>query len=190
MKFDFFTELPVSANAGDVFQQISRAFDHEPHLLKVSASELMKSFDQRLSMVVMFENKPVGHTRLLKLTDSDSPGGEWYELGSTWIHVDYRNHQLNAQMYEKFLPRYEDKNVLATTTNIASLAVGRKLEFVTLPRRVLPENVWVASCTCSAEKTGVDKNSDCLLADSEAQQCRGPCWFRVTKFTAERLGLV
>jgi len=190
MKFDFCTELSVSVNVDDIFQQISRAFDNEPHLLKVSASELTESFDQKLSMVVMLGGKPVGHTRLLKLTEGDSSSGEWYELGSTWVHPDYRNHQLNAQMYEKFLPRHEDKNVLATTTNVASLAVGRKIELVTIPRRSLPENVWVASCTCSAEKTGVDENSGCLLAYSEVQQCKGPCWFRVTKSTAERLGLI
>lgn len=190
MEFIFCTdELPKFFNT-NVFQQISKAFDEEPHLLKVSADELVASFSTGLSMVVMFGDKPVGHTRLLKLTEHDSPSGEWYELGSTWVCVDFRNHQLSAQMYQKFLPRHEDKNILATTTNGAALAVGRKLGFVEIPRRLLPENVWVASCTCSAEKTGMADNSGCLLAYGEQQQCKGPCWFRVTKTTAERLGLV
>src|SRR6185295_19244430 len=101
MEFDFCTELPESVNPDDIFHQVSRAFDNEPHLLKVSASELMESFYGGLSMIVMHESKPVGHTRLLRLTTCDSPSGEWFELGSTWIHSDYRNHQLNAQMYEK-----------------------------------------------------------------------------------------
>ena len=186
-KYEFFAELSKSAKISDIFQQISKAFKGEPHLLQVSAEELEESFNQGLSILVMSEGRAVGHARLLKLTEKNSPSGEWYELGSTWVHKNYRNQQLNAQMYEHFLPRHEGKNILATTTNTASLAVGRKLGFVLIPRKYLPENVWRSSCTCSAKKTGSSDNLDCLLAYGEQQQCEGPCWFRITKFTAERL---
>ena len=187
MFFDFCTSLPESADMEEIFQKISQAFADEGRLLQyLRATELIGSFTQGLSMVVLLGNNPVGHTKLVRLTEYDSPGGEWYELGSTWIHPEYRRRHLAVQLYERFLQIHDDKNILTTTTSAAAQGVGEKLGFVTVERKKLPEKVWTASCTCPKWRTGVDDNAQCLLAYGEMQQSGGPCWFSVTRSTALR----
>ncbi len=191
--FDFCTTLPDWAQLrSHIFGQISRAFDGQEHLLPVSEIELIGSFMQGLSMIVRWENQPIAHTRLFKLTEYDfSEWGEWYELGSTWVHPDFWGKKLCTRMYEKFLPLHADKNILSTTTNDAMLRVGEKHGFVTIPRQSLPINVWKSSCSCSFKKTGATNNVFCRLASGETQQrSTEPCSFQVTRDTAIRIGIL
>lgn len=194
-QFDFSTTLPDwPALRQNIFAPISNAFTQEEHLLPVSELELIGSFVQGLSMVVLDRARPVGHTRLLQLTTDASDDGAWYELGSTWIHPEYTGQKLCTRMYQYFLPKHEQKNILMTTTNPAMLAVGQKMGFIRVPRKALPKKVWQASCTCSHTKTGSQQNARCMLADGESQHCflKGACWFRITEQTAKRtrIGIV
>lgn len=190
-KYVFAVKLPAGVDVRALCRKVAEGFNGEPHLLKVSPEELEESFSEGRSMFILTEDgEPIGHTRLVQLTGPLSPNGEWYELGSTWIHPHYRGQNLNVRLYQEFLALHADKNILATTTNEASLAVGRKLGFALIRRKLLPDEVWRASCVCSFHKTGAKDNVHCKLAWGEDQACGGPCWFRVTAETAARLELV
>lgn len=189
-RYYFVSKSTSNVDIKDVFRKIAMAFEGEPHLLSVSPGELEESFKRGNSMFILNEaGEPIGHTRLVELTKVESASGEWYELGSTWVNETYRGHNLNVLLYQEFLSMHADKNILATTTNEASVVVGKKLGFVMIPRKRLPEEVWRASCVCSVEKTGVADNAECKLAWKEKQLCGSLCWFRITAETAMRMGI-
>lgn len=190
MNIEFLTRKQDVQPPFHFFQEIADAFTRELHLLPVSAYELERSFGEGLAVVGVWGERPVAFTRLVHLLGPDHLEGEWLELGSTWVHPDARGQDINSRIYEMFLPEHTGRNILATTTNKISRHIGDKVGLVTVPRKLLPEAVWRASCVCSPEKTRTRDNAHCLLAWGEAQQCGGPCWFRVTRETAERLGLV
>lgn len=186
MSFIYCTDtLPFGVDESEVFQKISDEFLLENHLLWVSPEELQDSFRKGLSMIVLDRTEPVAHTRILRLPCEP----EFYELGATWVSKERRGQKLCHLMYGAFLPGHEEKNILATTDVPGARKVGEHLGFVTVFRRLLPEAVWRASCTCGPAKTGTQDNAHCKLAYGE-KRCAQPCWFRVTRPTAERLGLV
>lgn len=172
----------------DIFVQVADAFNHDKNIIDVPANELADSFYAGLGLIVLNpEGKAIGYTRLLLIVEVD--GQPWFELGSTWVHEDYRNQGLITVSYRKLLAQHEDKNILAASSTKAAIAVGKKLGFVFVARRNLPELVWRACCICPKEKTDVDDNNVCLRAYGESQQTGPICFTRVTKTTAERYKL-
>lgn len=182
-------DVGIMAN---MFGQISEAFKPESCLLPVKADHLEASFLEGLAVVAVdLGGQVVGYTRLQPLLTKLSPEGEWFELGGTWVHPDFRGRKINETMYELLLPKHRSKNILATTTNQISFEVGKRLGFVLVPRKNLPQTVWQASCICPISKTGsiTKDNETCTFAWGESQCSNGPCWFRVTAETAQRLDL-
>ena len=175
------------------FAEIEQAFLLEPSLLPVTAENLAASFGAGYAVLALDTiGGPVGYTRLQHLPADDHPIGPWFELGSTWVHPDFRGRKINETMYSILLPRHKDRNILATTTNPISYQVGKQQGFVHVPRRALPEEVWKSSCVCPLAKTRSSSpdNSGCRYAHGEAQQSGSLCWFRVTLETAVRNGLL
>jgi len=177
------------------FKVIAKAIAGEPHLLPTPDGCLQFSYEDGLAVVVLDDNdRPVGYSRLQVILGCGHPDGGWYELGSTWVHPQHRGNGVNLQMYRLLLPLHTEKNILATTTNGASIHVGEQIGLVVIGRKELREKVWQASCCCPCSKTGASKpkNEDCQLAHGEPQKRTGvpSCWFRVTPQTAERLNLV
>ncbi len=163
---------------------IVKGFDGEPHLLPVTAADIEQSLAGGLALVIVEDDEPIAFTRLVPLVEG------WYELGSTWVRSDCRGRKLNHRMYEFFLPLHREKNILATTTNPASLAVGRDVGMVLIARKTLPPYVWRATCSfCPASKIGTIDVAACRLAWQEDQCTAGPCWIRVTAETAQRFNL-
>lgn len=182
---------PYKPIALEIFEQIEGAITNEKHLLPVEARYLKFSYEEGCAVVVLDGEKPVAYTRLASLLAGDDG---WWELGTTWVHREYRDRGINKRMYSMLLPWHECKNILATTTNPTSLEVGACFGFVRIPRRLLPEKIWKYSCCCPATKTGASlrDNSDCRLAHGESQSegSEVQCWMRVTKPTADRHSLI
>lgn len=182
----FFTNKDAATLKPELFERISAAFLEEPHLLPATAAELEGSFYEGLAMVGLTESgEPLFYCRLIPLVD------DWYELGSTWAPKDQRGQGINKRAYAAFLPQHREKNILATTTNEASLRVGLSLGFVLCQRKALPEAVWHATCSCPSKKMGAPTARSCVLAWGELQhrESFGSCWLRITKPTAERLAM-
>lgn len=191
MNFDFcMNTLPPNVRPEAIFQSLSDAFSAERHLLPVGPEELQQSFEAGRSMVVLLDSQPVAHTRLVPLCTE----GDWHELGSTYVPHRFRGHEydLCLRMYARFLVNFEHVNILATTTHPGAVKIGKLLGFVTVPRKELPDAVWRASCCCPFSKTKAVDNAHCILAYGEDQRWEGEelCRVRVTRPTAERLGLV
>lgn len=182
---------PYKPLAIPIFRQIEGAIRSEKHLLPVGAEHLQASYEEGHAVVVLDGESAVAYTRIVRLTDGDDG---WWELGTTWVHREYRDKGINKRMYAMLLPWHDCKNILATTTNPTSLEVGVCFGFVRIPRRLLPEKVWKYSCCCPPKKTGAlqTDNSDCRLAHGEPQSESSEirCWMRVTKPTAERHALI
>lgn len=171
------------------FECVARAFEGEKHLLPATGAELEQSYVDGLAILgTNSVQDAIAFTRLIPLLPAGTQD-QWYELGSTWIRSDCRGMKLNHRMYELFLPLHADKNILATTTNRASLAVGKDMGLVLVKRRKLPEAVWMATCMCPVSKTGCErKNIGCLLAHGEPQHTeKDSCWLRVTRETLARM---
>ncbi len=185
-------DLPSSITVIDLFRQISEAFRPEKHLLHPPPEELEASFRAGLSLVVILQDgKPIGHIRLTRLTGTDSPSGEWYELGGVWVHPDHRRHKLGARMHQRLKLAHKGKNFFPTSTNPLYVALVERLGYVKVPRMSLPPDVWRASCTCPAMKMGAAESSGCLLAWKEPQQSsKEPCFFMLEGDTAARLSFV
>ncbi|MBI4086960.1 hypothetical protein HY416_03190 [Candidatus Kaiserbacteria bacterium] len=165
---------------GKVCVEIAEAFLAEPHLLHPSPEDLETSFRNELSVIGVADDNVVCHTRLTLLTQ------DWYELGSTWVRRNYRRMGITHGMYSIFLPRHEERDILATTTNEDMLRIGESFGFVMVRRQDLPREVWQASCTCPAKKIGPDGPTRCALAFGESLRTEGLCFFRVTAPTAKR----
>lgn len=167
----------AAAFSGKNIAAVAEAFKVEDHLLPIKTQAICESLERGLAILALAGEDAVGFSRLIPLVDN------WYELGSTWVHKDWRGRNLNKQMYQEFLPGHVDKNILATTTNPVSVAVGESLGFVHIARKSLPECVWRATCICPAAKTRVNDNTQCTLAAFESFAAKQPCLTRITAQT-------
>lgn len=173
----------------EVYKRLSDGISEEPALLPTEPLALQWSFEGGFAVIAFDENVPVGYTRLHPLLAEEHPSGGWWELGTTLVLESHRSRGINKAMYELLLPYHKDRNIIATSINLASIAVGEQMDFVGITRKSLPEEVWRESCTCPLSKTGCsDGNVNCALAWQEPQHRRGgkTCFFRVTKETAQR----
>ncbi len=180
----------LTTQAEDVFEVLARRMASEPHLLHPEALALRRSFDESHACVLLslFEGRYAlaGYARLVPLADTE--GASWYELGSVYINQSFLNHGVTTHMYKAFLERHKEKHILATTTNPAAVAVGKKLGFVTVYRKELPSTVWESSCTCSEQKMGTNNAAACSLAYGETNAGM-PCFFRLTEGTFAKVGI-
>lgn len=187
-------ESPIVDSLALQFEELSKKFSKEAHLLNTNAAELFESFINNEAVVVLSgDMKIVGYTRITFLCIKGRHS--WYELGGSWVDPTYRGHSLCLKMYKKLFSIHEEnKCILATTTSAYAVEVGKKLEFLTVPRKKLPKEVWSASCVCSSVKTKVSCGMQhlCKRAHGEPQVDIGldPCLFRVTKRTGEVLGYI
>lgn len=179
------SELPDGLDFRETFRALASAINTEAHLLPQHAVRLSMQFLHGLSCLGFVGTELIAHCTLWEICRQASV--PWYELGSTWVRPDHRRQQVNHLMYQHFLPLHKGKNILATTTNVASRRVGRDIGLIEIPRQVLPEGVWRASCTCSSVKMGAAQVEGCKRASREAQQEGAECWFRITPEAAGRL---
>lgn len=179
-------DISHTLNLDEQFSYLSEITEREPHLLPQTAESLKKQFNNGLSVIAISDGILIGHTTLLLLTTDPEP---FYEVGTTWVHEDWRGKGINTEMYVRLFALHRNKNILGTTTNPASMRVGVHLDMIAVPRRSLPYPVWNSSCICPPEKTGSDNPHSCSHAWTEHQCGDVPCVFRVTKETAERYGL-
>lgn len=182
--FDANTVRKHGFDLDEAFSKIANAFLAEPHLLTVVSEDLRTSFLAGFSIIgFTTDGKVICYARLIHLV------GNWFELGSAYVCPDFRGKHINHKMYHIFLPRHTEKDILATTTNPVLRRVGQDLGFVEVQRRILPAEVWRASCTCPAKKIGTVNPEYCALAFGESMREAGLCYFRVTKETAARHNL-
>lgn len=173
-----------------VFNYLSEEIAREPALLPTEPLALQWSFEGGFAVIAFDDEQVVGYTRIHPLFADDHPGGGWYELGTTWVAESHRGRGVNKAMYDLLLPQHTHRNILATSINVASIAVGEQMHFAMVPRKELPEHVWRESCSCPMTKTKAEggDNAGCTLAWSEPQHRHGvTCFFRVTPETAARL---
>jgi len=172
-----------------IYDTISLVTETEKHLLPVSSEDIRDSFLKGNAIIGMYGGSVICYCRIIPLLPKGSRQ-QFYELGTTWVDRWMRGHGINHLMYHTFLPMHKNKNILATTTNPVSRKVGEDLGLVTVTRKQLPTEAWQSSCTCPAEKTGCSlQNLHCKLAYGEPQCSKNPCYFRITKETAERLNI-
>lgn len=176
------------------FDEVSKMLSSEPKtLLPQPPGVLEWSYQDGYAVVVLdrdVQNLLIGYTRLMQLIAKSGDQPAWYELGSTWVHPNYRGNGITKQMYKLLLPNHADANILATTTSSFAIHVGEQLGFVPVSRKTLPAVVWKSSCTCPRTKTKSldNENRGCILARGEAQREGDEvCWFRVTPETNKRL---
>ena len=158
------------------FDMIARATEQEPALLPKSADQLRQQFDLGLSAMRFSGGRPIAHATLWHLAEG------WYELGTVWVAREYRGHDLSAELYRDLFRDHPERNILATTTNPASLRIGIHVGLRCVPFSALPAVVWRETCCCPAEKTGTADNvASCVLRQKR-------CFVRVTEETWQRLG--
>ncbi len=156
---------------------VAEATRAEPALLPKTADALIEQWQQGLSVLRFDGEEVVAHATLWHLTDG------WYELGTVWVRRDSRGHHVSANMYVELFARHPGLNILATTTNAASIRIGMRPEvgLVLVPYAALPEEIRAATCCCPASKTEAADNRFCRLRDTT-------CFVRVTRQTWQRLG--
>ncbi len=169
-----------------LFAGLVERMKREQHLLRQRVDELITQLQNDLSVIAIENNRIVGHTTLWKISDN------WYEIGSTFVCPSNRNKKTNATMYHILLAHHQEKNILATTTNAASLHIGELFGFVTVKRNSLPKEAFIGACICGQKKTGSDDPiAQCQLAwnGEEWNPVDGwvsPCHVRVVPQTFER----
>ena len=158
------------------FDTISLATREEPALLPKSADQLREQFDLGLSAIRFHDGRPIAHATLWHLADG------WYELGTVWVARSHRGHDLSAELYRDLFRGHPERDILATTTNPASLRIGVRVGMRCIPFCALPAAVWRETCCCPAAKTGTADNvASCALREKR-------CFVRVTEETWQRLG--
>lgn len=155
---------------------VARATREEPALLEKTPEQLAAQHADGLTAMRFHDGQPVAHATLWHLADG------WYELGTVWVARSHRGHDLSAELYRDLFRGHPERDILATTTNPASLRIGLHVGMRCVPFLRLPANVWRETCCCPAAKTGSEDNVGfCRLRESR-------CFVRVTEETWRRLG--
>lgn len=189
---ELFSLLKNTVN--EIFSYLIEEMKNEKHLLHPNKEALEKSFADGLGCIVLKKTTKdtfslssiVGFCRLIPLVNDE--GNVWYEFGTVFINKNVRNKGVSTAMYKDFLSCHNDKLILATTTNPAAISVGKKVGFIIVPRKSLPEVVWRASCTCDTAKMCASSASSCQLANTEVPH-KELCYFRITQETSAKITL-
>jgi hypothetical protein len=85
-------------------------------------------------------------------------------------------------LYRRILADNQEKNILATTTNLKAIHLGIRHGMQMISYNSLSMQTHRATCVCPTEKTGTDNNMLCPLRNN---QCRVrvpfPTWQRMGK---------
>lgn len=155
---------------------VARATREEPALLVKSPGALIAQHAEGLTALRFHEDQPIAHATLWHLAEG------WYELGTVWVARTHRGHNLSAELYRDLFREHPNRDVLATTTEPASLRIGMRVGMRCISFTALPKAVWRETCCCDRVKTGSDDNVRfCQLRQSR-------CFVRVTEETWLRLG--
>jgi len=155
-------------------------------LLPKSTDDLYGFWRQGLSALAVKDGLVVGHAAIEPLT------ADWFELGAVWVHPSLRGKSgavgnkphVGLRIYRAILDRHREKNILATTVNAAAMIIGWRTDMVPIAYADLPRRVWVATCCCPEDKTGLPRERNvphCPLLEKI-------CFVRITRETWERLG--
>lgn len=180
--------------------QVAKATENEQHLLTKTKEDLRKVAEQHHIIIAVDTRRRhtvVGCIALWQLTERKAeelaafgllPKEElWYELGTLWVKPDYRFHgtrhmPIADALYRRCLANNQDKNILATTTNLAAIHLGMRHGMQMISFASLSKEVHCATCVCPEDKTGVKDNMRCKLKNN---QCRVrvpfPTWQRMGK---------
>lgn len=171
-----------------MFHDLSVSMEAEKHLLPQNTNVLLEQFTNGLSMIIVDDNKIVGHATLWDLKVN-----RFYEFGTVWVCTSMRGKGVGTKLYRNLLCRHTQKNILETTTNPIAISAGQQAGLVAVNRKDIYDKVWKMSCCCSAEKMCTINSKNCLLAWNESQCDSGDsdnvCVFRVSLDTSRRLRL-
>ena len=169
--------------------QVVDATQNEEHLLTKTSLELRTVAEQHHIIIAVdtrLNYLVVGCIALWHL-GRDEQNRDWFELGTLWVHPDYRYHgsrhmPIADALYRRILSENQSKNILATTTNLSAIHLGMRHGMQMIPYASLPKKTHKATCVCPFEKTGTHNNMKCPLKD---QSCRVripfPTWQRIGK---------
>lgn len=169
--------------------QVIDATKQETHLLTKTEKELQTVRDEHHIIIAVDTRRNhavVGCIALWHL-GKDEHNQDWFELGTLWVKPEYRfrgeRHMPIADaLYRRILADNQDKNILATTTNLSAIHLGMRHGMQMISFRSLPRKTHQATCVCPIEKTRVLDTMNCPLKD---KQCRVrvpfPTWKRMGK---------
>jgi len=169
--------------------QVADATQHERHLLTKTPEELRIVADQQHIIIAVDTRRNhlvVGCIALWHL-GRDEHQCDWFELGTLWVKPEYRFHgnrhmPIADALYRRILADNQDKNILATTTNLAAIHLGMRHGMQMIPYRALPQMTHRATCVCPFEKTKTRNNMQCPLKDKECRvRVPFPTWKRIGK---------
>lgn len=178
---------PLLAFDDSWYDQVEAITRAEPQLLTKTRLELepaARAGHVLIAVDVTQNSRVVGGIVLWDL-DRDQTGAMWYELGTFFVHPEYRySHThlpIGDTLYARLLAENRGKNILGTTGNIHAIHTGARHGMQMIRFGDLPEEVRRASCICPASKTGVADNAHCRLRDLL-------CRVRVSSDTWVRMG--
>lgn len=173
-------------------EQVVKATKNEEHLLTKTEEELLRVAREQHIIIAVDSTRNhtvVGCIALWHL-GADEYEQDWYELGTLWVKEEYRYHSENGArrmpiadaLYRRCLADNQEKNILATTTNLKAIHLGMRHGMQMIAYASLPTKTHAATCVCPFDKTGVLDNSRCPLKN---QKCRVrvpfPTWQRMKK---------
>lgn len=169
--------------------QVVEATQGERHLLTKTSAEL-RTVAQEHHIIVAIDSRRkdvvVGCIALWHL-GRDEHGQDWFELGTLWVKPAYRfrgqRHMPIADaLYRRILADNQDKNILATTTNLSAIHLGMRHGMQMIPFWSLPKETHRATCVCPPEKTGTTDNMQCHVKDKACRvRVPFPTWQRMGK---------
>ncbi len=168
--------------------QVVAATQGEQHLLTKTSVELKTVMNEHHIIIAVDTRRKhviVGCIALWHL-GVDEYKKDWFELGTLWVKPDYRFHgsrhmPIADALYRRILADNQDKNILATTTNLSAVHLGARHGMQMIPYRALPQETHKATCVCPIEKTKTNNNMHCCLKDTK-------CFIRVPFPTWQRMG--
>lgn len=168
--------------------QIVAATEREEHLPEKTFTQLKRIAEQGLVIVATDSTRNhlvVGSVALWPL-GKDEEGHEWYEMGTLWVHKEYRhsgkkNTRIAHALFRRCLMTHADKNILANTTNNTAIHFGIRHDMVNISFYILPKAIHRTTCVCPVSKTATTDNMSCPIKD-------GMCRLFVTHETWQRIG--
>lgn len=168
--------------------QVVEATRNEQHLLSKTSAELRTVANEHHIIIAVDTRRKhmvVGCIALWNL-GQDTQGRNQFELGTLWVHTEYRFHgtrhmPIADALYRRILGDNQDKDILATTTNLSAIHLGMRHGMQMISFWSLPKETHIATCVCPPEKTGTHNNMKCPLKDKT-------CRVRVPFPTWERMG--
>lgn len=142
---------------------MSKQMKTEEHLLPQGPMELLKQMLLGRSLVIFYDGQIIGHASMWPLLDN------WYELGTVWVHPDYRHHGIGKIVFSEIVKAHKTRQFMLTTTNPIIMKLSHENGLHNASFWQLPQSVHQATCVCSSTKTGTDNNMICQIKDKKCQ---------------------